>query len=54
MHVHIFLNYARKIGKKVLTLQSKFNCANDLKNKNDKATYETPSLSYGLWSASQG
>lgn len=30
------------------------NCANDLKNQNDKATYETPSLSYGLWSASQG
>lgn len=54
MHIYFFLDYARKTGENVLPLQSKYNCANDLKNQNDKATYETPSLSYGLWSASQG
>ena len=47
-NVHFFLDYARKTGENVLPLQSKYNCANDLKNQNDKATYETPSLSYGF------
>lgn len=54
INIYFFLDYARKTGENVLPLQSKYNCANDLKNQNDKATYETPSLSYGLWSASQG
>lgn len=52
-HTH-FLGLCKENQKKVLPLQSKYNCANDLKNQNDKATYETPSLSYRLWSASQG
>ena len=54
MHIYFFLDYSRETVENVLPLQSKYNCANDLKNQNDKATYETPSLSYRLWSVSQG
>lgn len=51
--IHFLLDYARKLREKSYLCKIKL-CDNDLNRNQHNVIYETPSLSYGLWSASHG